>query len=153
MLVTMDRATEIDLDLPRDAGAPAIARRRVRQILQEVVEPKRVSELVVVVSELVSNAVGHGQGAIRMRLRIAGGKATGEVVDDGGGFEHQVRDVGLDELRGRGLLIVEALTARWGVHDGTTHVWFEMDLDERPGERSGPVLGASERPPDLPTAT
>ena len=32
-------------------------------------------------------------------------------------------------------LIVEAEASRWGVHEGTTHVWFEV---ERPGPRLGP---------------
>ena len=48
--------------------------------------------------------------------------------------------------------VAEALTARWGLHEGTTHVWFEMDLDATPDEDAGPVLGAEERPSELPPA-
>jgi anti-sigma regulatory factor (Ser/Thr protein kinase) len=139
----------IDLDLPRDPSACAIARRSVGQDLTGIVDAKRISELVLVVSELVGNAVEHGRGGIRLRLRVTGGKVTGEVVDGGHGFEHQVRAAGPDDVRGRGLLIVERLTSRWGVHEGTTHVWFEIDAGASEGEQR-PVLGVSERPPELP---
>jgi hypothetical protein len=40
---------------------------------------------------------------------------------------------------GWGLSIVDALASRWGVHEGTTHVWFEL-------ERPGPRLGSGGRP-------
>src|SRR4051794_16494779 len=61
-LATMATPFEIDLELPRDLRAPAIARDRVRQTLAEVIDHDRVSELAIVFSELVSNAVDHGRG-------------------------------------------------------------------------------------------
>src|SRR3954465_13038702 len=137
----MAASVEIDLDLPRDASAAAIARRRVREELDTVLHAQRLADLMLVITELVTNAVEHGQGAIRMRVLVVEGKVTGEVVDAGRGFEHQVRQVGFDELRGRGLALVEALTSRWGVHDGTTHVWFEME--PRADDRPGPAIGQS----------
>jgi|tagenome__1003787_1003787.scaffolds.fasta_scaffold20817634_2 anti-sigma regulatory factor (Ser/Thr protein kinase) len=144
----MAASVEIELALPRDASAAAIARRRIREQLDAVLDAQRLAELMLVISELVTNAVEHGQGAIRMRLVVVEGKVTGEVIDAGEGFEHQVREVGFDELRGRGLVLVEAITSRWGVHDGTTHVWFE--IEPRSVDRPGPAIGQSERPPELP---
>ena len=85
-----------------------------------------LDDLYLVVSELVTNAVMHGQGAIRLRLQVDAGDLRGEVIDDGGGFEHELRAAGPSATSGRGLLIVDRLTNRWGVHEGTTHVWFEM---------------------------
>ena len=85
------------------------------------------SRLRLVVSELVTNAVRHGEGAIELRLWRDGTTVRGEVVDEGGGFEHEVRTEGWDDVGGRGLGIVERMTRRWGIREGTTHVWFELD--------------------------
>jgi hypothetical protein len=38
----------------------------------------------------------------------------GEVIDQSGGFEREMRERGPDELNGRGLMIVDALSRRWG---------------------------------------
>jgi hypothetical protein len=62
-----------------------------------------------------------------------------EVLDDGHGFEHTLREVSFDELHKRGLVIVDALSSRWGIHEGTTHVWAEL-------ERPGPRLGEHKKP-------
>ena len=85
------------------------------------------SRLRLVVSELVTNAVRHGEGAIELRLWRDGTTVRGEVVDEGGGFEHEVRTEGWEDVGGRGLGIVERMTRRWGIREGTTHVWFELD--------------------------
>ena len=78
------------------------------------------------ISELVSNALVHGRGQVVFRLQLDEGIVRGEVIDQGGGFEHEIRARGPDDVSGRGLFLVEALTNRWGVHEGTTHVWFEL---------------------------
>jgi hypothetical protein len=36
-------------------------------------------------------------------------------------------------------LVNDAVLRRWGVHQGTTHVWFEL-------ERAGPRIGIESRP-------
>jgi hypothetical protein len=61
-----------------------------------------------------------------VKLQLDGDVLRGAVIDDGGGSEHQVRARGPRDLSGRGLAIVEALTSRSGIREGTTHVWFEM---------------------------
>src|SRR5690349_9249390 len=149
-LRTMAAVFDIELDLPREASAVATAREALRGSLPDDIDPRSASDLVLLVSELVANAVEHGEGAIRVRLRSVDGNVVGEVVDQGRGFEREVREVGLDEVRGRGLLIVDALSSRWGVHEGTTHVWFELALGASPTSDSGPALGESERPSRLP---
>ena len=149
-LAMLTSPLEIVLDLPREHVAATIARRRLRQDLDGLFEPQRLSDLNVVVSELVTNAVIHGHGAIRVRIEIIGGDVRGEVTDEGGGFEHEVREVGVDELRGRGLLFVQRFTSRWGVHEGTAHVWFEMLSGEPTRTTAGPEVSASRRPRQLP---
>ena len=33
------------------------------------------------------------------------------------------------EKGGRGLEVVDKLTSQWAVHEGSTHVWFEMPVE------------------------
>jgi anti-sigma regulatory factor (Ser/Thr protein kinase) len=141
---------DVALDLPRDASAGAAARHELRCALRNDLDPSRLADVELVVSELVTNALVHGRGAIKLRLRIDRNRVRGEVVDQGSGFEGEARMRGPDELSGRGLFIVNALTTRWGVHEGTTHVWFEIDSSSRSAESSGPALGEARRPPELP---
>jgi anti-sigma regulatory factor (Ser/Thr protein kinase) len=93
----------------------------------------------LIVSELVTNAVVHGEGRILLSSELDEDRLLIEVVDDGSGFEHVVREVPFDALSGRGLSIVDATSSRWGIHEGTTHVWAEI-------ERKGPRLGPGKNP-------
>jgi anti-sigma regulatory factor (Ser/Thr protein kinase) len=144
------RRVHIDLALPRDPSAAAVARRELRRRFDGVLHQHGLDELYLVVSELATNAVMHGQGAIRLRLQVNDGDVWGEVIDAGGGFEHELREAGPDATSGRGLLIVDRLTTRWGVHEGTTHVWFEMLSGSRGRQGAGPHVGEESRPRQLP---
>jgi anti-sigma regulatory factor (Ser/Thr protein kinase) len=93
----------------------------------------------LLVSELVTNAVLHGRGRILLRAHANEDRVLVEVIDEGEGFEREARQQPFEAVRGRGLGIVEAESSRWGVHEGTTHVWFEL-------ERPGPRLGLDSKP-------
>jgi anti-sigma regulatory factor (Ser/Thr protein kinase) len=142
---------DIDLDfaLPRDPSAAALARRELRRRFAGGLPDPILDDLYLVVSELVTNAVVHGQGAIRLRLHVDAGEVWGEVIDAGGGFEYALREAGPTAPSGRGLLIVDRLTTRWGVHEGTTHVWFEMLMGSRGRQGAGPHVGEESRPGQL----
>ena len=144
------RRAQIDLALPRDPSAAADARRELHRRLDHTLHQDVLDALSLVVSELVTNAVMHGQGAIRFRLQLASGDLRGDVIDDGDGFEHELRAAGPHATAGRGLLIVDRLTTRWGVHEGTTHVWFEMLTGSPVHRRKGPHVGEERRPRQLP---
>jgi hypothetical protein len=73
----------------------------------------------------------------------------GEVVDEGRGFEAEVRDRGVNEFGGRGLFLVAALARRWGIYDGSSHVWFVLARERRVPEPTAPELGDQRRPDDL----
>ena len=62
-----------------------------------------------------------------------------EVIDQGKGFARTVRERGFDALGGWGLDLVETIASRWGIHEGSSHVWFEL-------ERRGPRLGTANKP-------
>ena len=116
----------VQLALPRTPHAASRARDAADRLTVDLPAELR-ARLRLVVSELVTNAVRHGDGAIELRLWRDGTTVRGEVVDEGGGFEHEVRSEGWQDVGGRGLGIVERLTRRWGIREGTTHVWFELD--------------------------
>jgi len=117
---------ELHLNLPHDPSAASTARRAAERRFAGALSQGRRGDVALVVSELVNNAVVHGYGDIAVKLQLDGDVLRGEVTDEGGGFEHDVRARGVRDISGRGLLIVETLTSGWGVHEGTTHVWFEM---------------------------
>ena len=83
-----------------------------------------IDDLLVVCSELVTNAIVHTDDAgpqttIRLRADTDGDSVVLEVEDPGSGFAwpvaHVMGDVLDSEEHGRGLFIVEALTDRLGV--------------------------------------
>jgi two-component sensor histidine kinase len=126
--------------------AGRLARSAVSDRFAEELGPDRVGTLCLLVTELVTNAVVHGRGAITLKIRVDGDRVYGEVVDEGSGFEREVRERGPDEFNGRGLMIVDALTRCWGIHEGTTHVWFELADPDDPPRLTKPELGEDERP-------
>ncbi len=92
-------------------------------------EPSVAFDLRLLVSELVTNSVKYGgEGPVELHLDARGETIHAEIVDSGGGFEPKARDRELDDPGGWGLHLVEELTDRWGTYEGSTHVWFEMDV-------------------------
>jgi anti-sigma regulatory factor (Ser/Thr protein kinase) len=128
-----------ELDLPRETTAPGIARRSVERWFSRELDASELARLKLLTSELVSNAVIHGTGQISLRASSDTDRVLVEVIDEGHGFEQVLREHEFDRVGGRGLMIVDAEASRWGIHEGTTHVWFEL-------ERSGPRLGAERNP-------
>jgi hypothetical protein len=110
---------------------------------------ERLAELALVVSELVTNAVVHRRGAIVVKLRLAAEVVRRGVIDQGGGFERALRERQLDDVGARGPLIVMAMAARWGIHEGTTHVWVELPGAGAAPGLTKPQLGEAERPDSL----
>jgi signal transduction histidine kinase len=114
-------------DIPRDPRAPSLARRMVDD-LGGMVVPAAADHARLLLSEVVTNAVRHGEGAtIRVRLDAGTtGRLRCEVTDDGHGFVPTARDKPATDVGGWGLQLVENLSQRWGVRDGSTLVWFEL---------------------------
>lgn len=104
----------------------------VRRALHEdlLADPRTSSvadDVAVVTSELVGNAVRHGQpldGGLLVRWRVTGDEVAVEVVDGGGGSgpprEVAARDADPMATCGRGLRIVEQIARRWGTSVDTS---------------------------------
>lgn len=111
----------------------AEARRRLRTRLEEwAVEAEVCDDAGLVMSELFTNAIRHSDS----RLIVCGVRITSrlvriEVADEGSSLTApQPRGADLDQEGGRGLLLVDALAADWGVHvceDGRGRVvWAQL---------------------------
>lgn len=118
----------LDVDIPRDARAPMRARRAVEE-LGPAIDPAIQHDVVLLVSELITNSVKYGaDGDLRLHIDAPAPKRLRvEVVNQGASFEPQARSRPKTEPGGWGLHLVETLADRWGVHAGSTHVWFEID--------------------------
>jgi anti-sigma regulatory factor (Ser/Thr protein kinase) len=118
----------VHVDIDRDLTAPARARRAVERFGAGL-DPTVVPDVKLLVSELISNSVKYGrEGDVELILRSEGPEHVHvEVVDQGVGFVPAARARPKTEPGGWGLHMVEALTQRWGVREGSTHVWFEID--------------------------
>jgi anti-sigma regulatory factor (Ser/Thr protein kinase) len=125
---------QLTVDIDRDLTAPAAARRAVERFGTDGdVSAAVIPDVKLLVSELISNAVKYGRdGQVTLILRSEAPEHVHvEVVDQGVGFVPVARDRPKTEPGGWGLHMVESLTQRWGVREGSTHVWFEIDRRER----------------------
>jgi anti-sigma regulatory factor (Ser/Thr protein kinase) len=90
------------------------------------VSHRSLGDVVLVVSELVTNVVGHAHTRFCVGLGLVPGVARIEVADHAPWTPSQGFP-SLD-LRGRGLLVVRALCENWGVEflEDTKKVWAEL---------------------------
>jgi anti-sigma regulatory factor (Ser/Thr protein kinase) len=121
----------LHLTLPRTVASPAHARRAASRFAADHDVSSRADIALLVLSELVTNAVLHGAEPIQafvtchddaLRIEVFDGdRDTSEIapVEGRGG-----------EPGGRGLQIVDSLSQSWGItklDDGKT-VWAEVEL-------------------------
>lgn len=117
--------------LPSGLLAMRTARRHVREELGDALDPSRAADAQLLTSELVANAVQHGQLAERdhvtLDIDVSVRTVRVQVVDGGRGF-HDARRQARPDVGGWGLVFVDRLSDRWGVHEAPPHgVWFELD--------------------------
>ncbi|MGH8968615.1 MAG: ATP-binding protein [Actinomycetes bacterium] len=92
---------------------------------------------VLLVSELVTNALLHGSPPIRLGISPTATGLRVEVYDGDADRLPAVQQIRLDLPGGRGMRLVEALSARWGAAvtaDGKC-VWCELDCEHSSDDR------------------
>jgi PAS domain S-box-containing protein len=100
--------------LPPEQEAVAASRRLVATTLRQWEIPRGViDDVVLLTSELVTNAIIHGRPPIELRLRRMGSDLLLEVIDSATLLPRK-RQPTPDDEHGRGLQIVELLADRWG---------------------------------------
>ena len=111
----------VRLDLPREADSVPAARRLLRCALSALhVDRQSGTDLEIALSEACANVVSHAAGtdSFEVRLDVAADRCAIDVVDTGGGFdtEHAGGPVPADSERGRGLLLIKALSDNVRMH-------------------------------------
>ncbi|WP_084219765.1 SpoIIE family protein phosphatase [Spirillospora albida] len=117
-------------ELPAEPAAVRRARGLVRARLAAWGLDDLADTAALVVSELVTNAIAHAGGRVRVRL-VRDGSLVCEVFDTADGRPRmRPDDAAAMAESGRGLHVVRRLSRRWGVRrtaDGKV-VWCELDL-------------------------
>jgi anti-sigma regulatory factor (Ser/Thr protein kinase) len=125
---------QFSFQFPPAEDAPAQARAAL-EVFDQILSPEVLEDLQLVVSELVTNSVKFGpQRPITLSLQIGTeGLVRGEVIDQGDGELAMIEMNPEPTLDGGwGLHLVDRVSQRWGVHQGSTHVWFEVGPQRRP---------------------
>lgn len=125
----MPLATREEFTLAPSRRAPGQARSAVREFARDVLSVESTSTAELLVSELVTNALTHGEGAITVLMEH---EAAGLVVTvcDAEPTRPFVSPQMPLALGGRGLRMVEALADDWGVAPAAEGpgkgVWFRL---------------------------
>ncbi|HEV7528181.1 MAG TPA: ATP-binding protein [Solirubrobacteraceae bacterium] len=125
------RTPLIELDLERTVQAPAVARAAVARRCEELELDGSLSQsLILLVSEVVSNAVRHSAAAPSASIQLVASFGADTirvtVTDAGDGFTPRPRDPARTH-DGYGLYLLEKVATCWGVESrGDTKVWFEL---------------------------
>ncbi|HVE94543.1 MAG TPA: response regulator [Acidimicrobiales bacterium] len=117
------------VDLSQDPASVGQARRFTRERLERWGAGALVESSVLVVSELVTNAITHAGSVCRVVLRrnTSTGSVRIEVTDFGAGSPEPQPPSPI-RPNGRGLLIVSSLATAWGIDPSTNGkiVWAEI---------------------------
>ncbi|MEU3888881.1 SpoIIE family protein phosphatase [Streptomyces sp. NPDC029041] len=106
------------------------ARRFARRTLRSWDVTADYDAVLLVVSELVTNALVHTDGKVRMDLTLIGNRLRVAVADASPRSPVRPASIGWEATGGRGILLVEALAATWGTLpvSGGKQVWAELLL-------------------------
>jgi anti-sigma regulatory factor (Ser/Thr protein kinase) len=124
--VSVFERVDLEVELPRAACAPYLARWVLRSWCSEHIAGDLLLDAELMVSELGTNALLHGQGRIILRVYLDEDRLLVAVSDQGCGLDHRLCRRTAEQIGGWGLHIVQDLSSGWGVHEGPTDVWFEL---------------------------
>ncbi|MGH2713900.1 MAG: ATP-binding protein [Thermoleophilaceae bacterium] len=107
----------------------------IREAIDGEVPSDARSQVLLLLTELVNNAVVHGgvgpEDWVHVEIVRGPDHVHVEVRDDGPGFAWRAQPrVEKDEPGGFGLFLIESLAARWGVvrDEAGTAVWFDYSV-------------------------
>ena len=122
------RHAEASIELPHDATSVSVARRFIREKLEQWGLEPLLDDTLLVTSELATNAITHAGSGCRIRLSLSDSTLRIDVVDTGAGTPEPQPESQTEE-HGRGLHLVDALTTAWGLEmvpgEGKL-VWAEL---------------------------
>ncbi|MBO0847617.1 MAG: MEDS domain-containing protein [Nocardioides sp.] len=108
--------------------AVSAARRFVAEMLEEWGQTRVLDDVILIVSELATNAVLHGGSPFRASVRREGDSVLIEVEDANAGYPYR-EPRRLEGLDGRGIAIVEDLSHRSGCRRlaDSKVIWAELE--------------------------
>jgi anti-sigma regulatory factor (Ser/Thr protein kinase) len=112
-----------------DPASVAAGRRFVAALLDDWACAHLTDTATLLTSEVLTNAVVHGLGPVRLRLRRTDTEVT-VIVSDRGRYQPQPRLADLTDESGRGLSLLEMLATSWGARatEEGKDVWFTLSL-------------------------
>ena len=122
---------EVSTRLARDPTSAGAARRFVRNALSGADSEDLEDTVILLVSELVTNAVIHAGTEVEVLVRLLPETVRVEVMDTADSAP-MPRTASTEDSSGRGLALVESLARSWGVDPvpgGGKTVWFEVDRE------------------------
>ncbi len=111
--------------------SPSTARRFVAHTLNDWDARFDKDDVLLLTSELVTNAVIHAPGAIVLNVELLQNRLRVAVVDHGPGRPVVQPPEDLTRPSGRGMVIVDSMSSAWGVDPlpgGAKSVWFELRI-------------------------
>lgn len=117
-----------ELDLTASASSARVARHFAADVLDRAGWGEQVPTAVLLVSELVTNAVEHGRPPCRLHIDAGADAVEISVEDADPSLPQRLDPDPLDE-HGRGYLLVDALSNEWGVRrvGAGKAAWFRLD--------------------------
>ncbi len=120
---------EFACDAHTPSAARSFATETLRSELGQALSSDVRYDVELIVSELVTNAVRAGSANVNVCVGFQNGKVIVRVTDQATGWPEQ-REAGVHDAGGRGLPLVSALSAAWGVRMADTGkvVWAEVPV-------------------------
>lgn len=119
----------------RGTSAPVLVQvRRWASRTLTAVDDAHLGDVLLVVTELVTNAYDHGDGPAEVRMSYTPAPCRVRIEVDDSCLDHPVVATSSRTVPGgRGMLLVDKLTAAWGVlehrESGSKTVWAEVSCD------------------------
>jgi anti-sigma regulatory factor (Ser/Thr protein kinase) len=142
----MTGPTDLRVVIAGGERAAGHARRTLTERLGEHLPVEVLSDLQLLVTEIVANSVRHGgvgeDGEIDLRVSIGDGTVRVEMRDTGIQADPRVRTPDMSGGGGFGMVLVSRMSQRWGVdHEPNVVMWFELALGEaRAPEAAAPAV-------------
>jgi anti-sigma regulatory factor (Ser/Thr protein kinase) len=135
-----DFLDRVEIELDREPMAPSLARAEVREALAGRLEDADIATVVLLTSELVTNAVIHPKvqngSTLTLEISVHESGVRVEVEDPGDGFDPAAR-ASSSPHGGRGLFLVDRCSMSWGAkrteddRGRRFRVWFEFTSGAR----------------------
>lgn len=121
--------SEHSFALPPAPTSPREARVRAARELEEWGDADARHAVLLLISELVTNAVIHARSTVTVDLDVTDDGPVLVRVHDESTIRPTARSHHADVPGGRGMHLLDSLATRWGVEETGTgkNIWFEVD--------------------------